>query len=386
MMNRTSFTSLLALVMVAGTAMMLPVAPAMAADEPASEAPKAETGKLVVGDKAPAIQVEKWLQGDEIKEFKTGHAYVVEFWATWCGPCINAMPHMSKMSKQYKDANIHFVGVNVWERNYGAETLEKVTKFVKDQGSRLTYNVAYDGGDAKMANAYMKAAGQNGIPCAFLVDREGKIAWIGHPMMLDLPLDMMAKGTWDSVKGPAAIKSAEAAMEKIYEKANEGDFAGAITAFDAFAKEYPAVAGGMQDMKLQLLMAGGKESESYALMQTMGETAIAEKDVEKLNMIAWSIVDPDSTFKNRNLELATKMAEKAVEFSEGKSPDVLDTMARVHFTKGEVDKAIEIQTKAVELATGRMKTNLEKTLREYKGEPEPEATPAPAPASRSGGK
>lgn len=378
MTHRTSLSSLLALVMVAGTAMMMPVAPVMAADEPAAEAPKESGAKLKVGDKAPAIQVEKWLQGDEIKEFKKDHAYVVEFWATWCGPCVAAMPHMSKMSKQYKDANIHFVGVNVWEQ-YDAGTLEKVTKFVKDQGPRLTYNVAYDGPGTKMAESYMKAAGQNGIPCAFLVDREGKIAWIGHPMMLDLPLDMMAKGTWDSVKGPEAVKKADKAMEAIFEKANDDDFEGAIAAFDAFAKEYPAVAAGMQDTKMQLLLAGGKESEAYTLMQSMGDTAIAEKDVEKLNAIAWSIVDPEAKLKNRNLELATKMAEKAVEFSEGKSPDVLDTMARVHFTKGEVDKAIEVQTKAVGLAKGRMKASLEKTLREYKGEPEP------APAS-SGGK
>lgn len=364
MLNKM-ITPLLALAMVAGTAIMMPVAPAIAADEPASETAKEAAPKLKVGDKAPPMQVEKWLQGDPITEYKKGHAYVVEFWATWCGPCIAAMPHMSKLAKQHKDANIHFVGVNVWEQ-YNEGTLEKVTKFAKDQGSRLTYNVAYDGKDGKMAANYMKAAQQNGIPAAFIVDREGMIAWIGHPMMLDLPLDMIAKGTWDSVKGPEAIKKADKAMEAIFEKAQAEDFDGAITAFDAFAKEYPSVAAGMQNMKLQMLMAGGKETEAYALMGTMGETAIADKDVETLNMIAWSIVDPDSTLKTRNLELATRMAEKAVELSEGKSADVLDTMARVHFVKGNVDKAIEVQTKAVESAKGRMKAQLEKTLEEYK--------------------
>lgn len=366
MLNRTSLSSLLALVMLAGTAMVIPVAPAMAADEPSkAEAPKEAGPTLKVGSTAPALQVDKWLQGDPIPEFKKGHAYVVEFWATWCGPCIAAMPHMSKLAKQYKDANIHFVGVNVWEQ-YNEGTMEKVSKFVKDQGERLTYNVAYDGEAGKMADAYMKASGQNGIPAAFLVDREGKIAWIGHPMMLDLPLDMMAKGTWDSVKGPEAIAKVDKAMEEIVEKAQGGDFEGALTAFDALAKDFPIIGTNMQEMKLQLLLAGGKESDAYVLMQTMGDAAIAEKDVEKLNMIAWSIVDPNATLKERNLELATRMATKAVEFSEGKSADVLDTLARVHFTKGEVDKAIEVQTKAVDLAKGRMKAQLEKTLEEYK--------------------
>lgn len=365
MTKTRTLTSLLALVMLAGTATMMPVAPAIAADEPSAESAKEQGGKLKVGDKAPPIQVAKWLQGDEIKEFKKGHAYVVEFWATWCGPCIAAMPHMSKLSKQHKDANIHFIGVNVWER-YNEDTLTTVTNFVKEQGPRLTYNVAYDGKDGKMAESYMKAAGQNGIPAAFLIDREGNIAWIGHPMMLDLPLDMMAKGTWDPVKGPAAIKKADEAMEGIFEKAQNGDFDGAITAFNAFATEYPSVAQGMQNTKLQLLLAGGKEADAYTLMQSMGETAMNEKDVETLNMIAWSIVDPESKLKDRNLELATRLAQKAVEISEGKSADVLDTMARVHFTKGEVDKAIDVQTKAVEQAKGRMKAQLEKTLEEYK--------------------
>lgn len=370
MTTRSSLT-LLALAFVAGTAMVLPTAPVLAKPAPAPaqaeepKAPKEEAPALKVGDKAPAIQVEKWLQGDAITEFKKGHAYVVEFWATWCGPCVAAMPHMSKMSKQYKDANIHFAGVNVWEQ-YDEGTLEKVSKFVKEQGPRLTYNVAYDGKDGKMANAYMKAAGQNGIPCAFLVDRDGKIAWIGHPMMLDLPLDMMAKGTWDSVKGPETIAKADKAMEGIFEKAQADDFDGAIAAFDAFAKDYPAVAAGMQDMKLQLLLAGGKETEAYTLMEVVGNEAIAEKDVQKLNMIAWSIVDPESKLKSRNLELATKMIEKANEFSEGKNADVLDTLARVHFTKGDIDKAIEVQTTAIGQAKGRMKAQLEKTLEEYK--------------------
>lgn len=379
---RTTLPALLAMVMVAGSAMILPVAPAMAADEPAAK--PAPSNKLKVGDKAPPMQVQHWLQGQPISEYKAGHAYVVEFWATWCGPCIAAMPHMSKLAKQHKDANIHFVGVNVWER-YNEDTLATVTKFVKDQGPRLTYNVAYDGEGGAMTESYMKAAGQNGIPAAFIVDREGNIAWIGHPMSLDLPLDMIAKGTWDPIKGPEAIKKANQARDRIFKPARAGDFEGALAAFDAYAKEYPTLAEGMQDTKLQLLLSAGKETEAFAMMRTLGDAAIAENDAEKANYYAWTIVDPDSTIQNRDLALAERLAAKAVEISEGKSPDILDTMARVHFLKGDVAKAIEVQTRAIDLADGRMKAHLEKTLREYKGEPEPDA-PAPASGGMPSGK
>ncbi len=364
MMNRTSFTSLLALVMVAGTAMMLPVAPAIAADEP-TKAPQAPEPTLKVGDKAPALQVEKWLQGDEIKEFKSGHAYVVEFWATWCGPCVRAMPHMSELSQQYKDANIHFVGVNVWERPYNEETLGKVSAFVKEQGSRLTYNVAYDGKNAKMADAYMKAANRNGIPCAFVVDREGTVVWIGHPMALELPLTYIAKEK-DPAKAAAIIKRAETLKASISENAKQKDYAAALTALETYAAEYPAFATGLESTKLGLLLEVGKEAEAYKLMSTMGDTAIAEKDAMTLNMLAWTIVDPEAPRKDRDLALAGRLAEKANEFSEGKRADVLDTLARVHFSKGQIEKAVEVQTKAVSAATGPMKADLEKTLEEYK--------------------
>jgi hypothetical protein len=44
---------------------------------------------------------------------------------------------------------------------------------------------------------YMKAAGQNGIPCAFVVGKDGFIEWIGHPMSIDRPLANIIEGNWD---------------------------------------------------------------------------------------------------------------------------------------------------------------------------------------------
>ena len=48
-----------------------------------------------------------------------------------------------------------------------------------------------------MAKNWMTAAGQEGIPTAFIVNKEGKIAWIGHPMEMDKPLEKIVAGTWD---------------------------------------------------------------------------------------------------------------------------------------------------------------------------------------------
>src|SRR4051794_37880273 len=67
--------------------------------------------KLRVGDPAPLLKVSKWLQGKEVKRYEPGKVYVVEFWATWCGPCIGAMPHLSNLQTEFKDRGLTVIGV-----------------------------------------------------------------------------------------------------------------------------------------------------------------------------------------------------------------------------------------------------------------------------------
>src|SRR5262249_43056309 len=65
---------------------------------------------LKVGDPAPALKVSRWLQGKEVKKFEPGQVYVVEFWATWCGPCIAAMPHLAELQARYKGKGVTVIG------------------------------------------------------------------------------------------------------------------------------------------------------------------------------------------------------------------------------------------------------------------------------------
>lgn len=138
---------------------------------------------LAVGDPAPPLAVTKWMNGNPVDQLKPGKVYVLEFWATWCPPCIEAMPHLSKL--QVDNAHKGLVVIGVTTRDQQGNTHEAVNEFVrKKPGTELSYRVAYCDDD-KMDKAYMQAAGQNSIPCSFVIGRDGKVAFIGHPKELE---------------------------------------------------------------------------------------------------------------------------------------------------------------------------------------------------------
>lgn len=184
MTTRTAIVSLVALA--------LACVPTMAQSEGSPGTPAGDTGsgRLAAGSKAPALSVDEIIKGKPVEGLQEGTAYVVEFWATWCPPCVASIPHLTKLQKKHK--NIVVMGVAGSERA-GKEPLEA---FVKKQGSKMAYTVAYDS-DRSMSAAWMSAAGQNGIPCAFVVDTKGMISWIGNPhdKAFDAEVAKVAKGS-----------------------------------------------------------------------------------------------------------------------------------------------------------------------------------------------
>lgn len=157
---------------------------------------------LKVGDAAPALEVTEWVKGEPVKlaDGKGEKVYVVEFWATWCPPCRRSIPHLTELQRKYKDRGVVIVGVTM-------EDPGEVKPFVEDMGAKMDYTVAVDG-EQKAANAYMMAAGVQGIPHAFVIDKEGKIAWHGHPMdeAFEAKLEELAPAPAEDAQAKAAFQ------------------------------------------------------------------------------------------------------------------------------------------------------------------------------------
>ena len=162
---------------------------------------------LKVGDKAPPLAGGEFVQGDPVTEFEAGKVYVVEMWATWCGPCIGAIPHINDLQKKNEDDGLVIIGQNVWEKD-----TNKVAPFIEKMGERMSYRVVLDR-DETMATTWMEAAGQTGIPKSFIVDRQGKLAWMGHPMLMDVPLKQILAGTVYPAADEGRRESFEATLD-----------------------------------------------------------------------------------------------------------------------------------------------------------------------------
>ncbi len=158
-------------------------------------APLSQAAELLrIGDKAPEIKASRWVKGTPVQRFEQGHVYVVEFWATWCGPCKAAMPHLTELAAKYA-GKVTVIGVNIKERP-GQDVDRKVDDFVRDMGDKMGYTVCREL-DTFMDRNWMEAGAQPGIPTSFVVDQGGKIAWIGGPAHLDNVLAQVVAGAYN---------------------------------------------------------------------------------------------------------------------------------------------------------------------------------------------
>ena len=158
-------------VLAAMLALLLALPPALAATAPV-KAPV----KLKVGDLAPQFARDD-LQGHHFDlRAQRGKIVLIDFWASWCPPCIVEIPHLGQLQNQYGGRGFQAVGVSMDD---SADT-------TKETMQKFPFNYPVVLGDAKFGNLY---GGVLGLPLQFLVGADGKILaiWSGElrPATLD---------------------------------------------------------------------------------------------------------------------------------------------------------------------------------------------------------
>jgi thiol-disulfide isomerase/thioredoxin len=346
-----------------------------------SAEPEAPMPALQIGMPAPAFKVAKWFKGTPVEKLEPGKIYVVEFWATWCGPCKTSIPHLTELAHKYAE-KVTIIGVSAWERpeeNTNEAIFALVESFVKDMAEKMDYHVAADGTDQTMANTWMSAAERTGIPCAFIVGRDGKIAWIGHPMTMDDVLAQVVAGTFDV---QAAAKQAQIEWRQKQERLKlEAPIRAALTARDNKAvveavdkavAAQPQLEPELMSVKLRALMQLD-EPRAFAYLRTLLENGSVEKNPFYAFNAALILSQQAATLKAPDYALVIAALEKA-KAAEQENPTVLLLYAEVLFKAGRLDQAVEMQQKAIEKGTPYVGTRLPPTwldtqkakLEEYK--------------------
>ncbi len=120
----------------------------------------------VIGEKPPEIKLDEWISA---QPDTAGKPVLLEFWATWCPPCRKSIPHLNEIHEKYKDKDLVIIGVS----NENPATVKDFQK-----GTPMSYP---NGISKDLIGQY----GVTGIPHAFLIDKDGKLLWHGHPMQLN---------------------------------------------------------------------------------------------------------------------------------------------------------------------------------------------------------
>ena len=278
---------------------------------------------LDIGDPAPSLMGTTWLKAGPVNPAK-GIA-VIEFWATWCAPCLESIPHLTALAKRY-EGKIAFAGLSDEER-------DTVLPFVAAQGKDMEYPIGIV--DAPTKQAWME--GRETIPVAFAIGYDGKVAWIGHPMALDPVLAALMAGTWDPAKAKR-IGVLEGELQALLQN-QRGAFEVVLAKVLAKTDELLAI----DPAHVRVLGLAKQLRKPVVFLDALAGIP-ADLDTERSIALADLLLE-EQDLAYRAPRLAVRLAEQITK-AMPEDADAWTRLAQAHAATGRVGAAIKAQQKA----------------------------------------
>ena len=335
---------------------------------------------LGIGSKAPALDIEHWVQDGNgffkpVTEFEKDKVYVVEFWATWCGPCIQSMPHLADLQNKYRGNGVQIISVSDESLDEVKDLLGKKNEDVGKTFAEVTaaYSLTTDP-DRSVYKDYMTAAKQQGIPTAFVVGKTGIVEWIGHPMDMDGPLAAVVDGTWDRDAFAAemvAQQKMQQSMQRLSMLASTGKFKEAIALAEAQGEQATTDASKQQWMEIKYslkLSAGMLDEDALAFFR--GRIKTLKEDPLAMARFGYSLygqAQQGVDIKPLLADVLAAMEEVSKNADSQMKPLVFNTLAMLASESGDLKKAIAAQQAAIDATDDeRQKKRLMVMLDEFK--------------------
>ncbi len=262
-------------------------------------------------------------------KFQKGKIYVIDLWATWCGPCIQGIPEMADLSKKLAKHNVIVIGLALDPR--GSVT---TAEFLKQTKVPVPYIVCEERKPSFFGRELMRRTGRKGIPSVLIVNRKGILAWMGRPEDMYEPLYEITLDIYDlaNAKKTGGVRKPRDAMATPTQlsKGTKRNAAAALAKLDRLllvrrgkgamgiqrTKEKLDPKVRWQVKKAQTFIKAGKEEQAQQMVNTLAQTKGNARPQGLIAAAELSLELAEKQKQAENYRRAVDLALKACQASE----------------------------------------------------------------------